>query len=130
MDWQVRPAYIDLSLDPTIDELNIGGSAAGIWADIQIECDIDRFICQNKIRFADAFQVSYAIQLIQEKLTTHRTNNMATNGNDRFTNLLTTYTDRLTDMLPDLLRNMDYSSQGFCFDCEGKISLTSKSMTV
>ena len=130
MDWQVRPAYIDLSLDPAIDEINIGGSAAGIWADIQIECDIDRFICQNKIRFADAFQVSYAIQLIQTKLATFRTNNMATNNNDKFQALLTFYTDRLITMLPDLLRNMDYTSQGFCFDCEGKISLTSQSMTV
>jgi len=117
-----------LTSEPISNNLYFGVIGNGTWADLQIECSIEKFFCQYKNRFAVALQHSMAVMLIQEKLTTFRSNHMAVNRDVDFQALLTTYTDKVNDMLPDLIRNMSPEDLGYCIDCGDKLSLQTKSL--
>ena len=127
-DMVMRCTNLPLTSEPISNNLYFGVIGNGTWADLQIECSIEKFFCQYKNRFAVALQHSMAVMLIQEKLTTFRSNHMAVNRDVDFQALLTTYTDKVNDMLPDLIRNMSPEDLGYCIDCGDKLSLQTKSL--
>lgn len=119
-ELRIGAAVMAFADEPDYETIHRQSRPAGVWAQVEIICSAEVFLCENMSSFTTAALYLLGWQLLMFKIASPRFNFFTTSREDTTEKLMSSYKEQYESNLKRILASIPTDGSGYCFSCENQ----------